>query len=138
MTEDNKKRRSPLDVIGADLLGIKLDDSIAQEESRGFNQESVETDTNKSLMEANDRRNETTRSTFHSLFIMGLRVVGISLILIFVVRVLHIILPESWHWMSSTTIQEVDKMMFSGAVGAAIIKYLGPIINEPPKPSKKK
>lgn len=136
MSDNNNGRKSPLDVIGAELKGIPLDDAVAREESRRFSDEGVETDTEKSLKEANEHRNETTRSVFHNLFILGLRVVGLSLILIFFIRVLHIILPEHCHWLSSNNIQEIDRMLFSGAVGGVIIKYLEPILNGSTTPKK--
>lgn len=129
MSDSGNRRNSPLDVIGAELKRPSFDDEVAKEESKRFSDEGVEKDTAKSLKEANEHRDETTRSVFHNLFIVGLRVVGFSLILIFFIRVLHIILPEHCHWLTKDNIQEIDRMLFSGAVGGVIIKYLEPIIN---------
>ncbi|WP_447045322.1 hypothetical protein [Vreelandella sp. H-I2] len=129
MPDIDEQRSDRLGKIGNDLEGNGKEDKAAQEENREFQSGNLRRATDKSLLEANDHRNETTRDVFHKLFIIGLRVVGTSLILIFLVRVVHIIMPEQLHWLSSKNIQEIDRMFFSGAIGGVIIKYLEPILN---------
>ena len=132
MSQDEPPEESPLSRIGADLPRSSRDDAFAKRESAEFG-EDYDRDTQAALKKANERE-ESTRDNFHALFIVGLRVVGISLIVIFLARMLHIILPEAWHWISKDGIQEIDRMLFSGAAGGLIIKYLEPILNGKPKP----
>lgn len=133
MSQDEPPEESPLSRIGADLpRSSRADDTAAKRESAEFG-EDYDLDTQTALKKANERE-ESTRENFHALFILGLKVVGISLIVIFLARMLHIILPEVCHWISKEGIQEIDRMLFSGAAGGLIIKYLEPILNGKPKP----
>lgn len=128
MSQEEPSEESPLSRIGADLPpGDNTDDTAAKQESAEFG-EDYDRDTQVALNKANER-DESTRENFHRLFILGLRVVGFSLIVIFLARMLHIIMPESWHWITKEGIQEIDRMLFSGAAGGLVIKYLEPILN---------
>lgn len=121
---------SELDVIGSDLPGGRSSspDKRAKAEAKLFSLD-YEGTSDSDLAAQNRKRDESTRHNFHRIFIWGLRVVGISLIVMFVVRVLHIILPESWNWLTSQSLQDIDRMLFSGAAGGLLTKYLEPILN---------
>jgi len=58
----------------------------------------------------------------------GLRLAGLGLAAVFLVRLWHLISPECLLWLSPERISDVDKILFSGALGAIISKYLGPIL----------
>lgn len=124
----------PLSRIGADLPPPSHgsqdpgQDSLAKQETAEF-ENSYYQNTQDDLEAANERRKETTREHFHRLFILGLRIVGISLIAVFVVRILHVVLPDYCQWLSKEQVQEIDRMLFSGAAGGLVIKYLEPILN---------
>lgn len=132
--EPGDSESSPYENIGIDLgAGSSSDDDNARREDDEFNSGKIEKDTQEGLIEANERRDEHTREQFHWLFLLGLRVVGLSLISVFVIRILHVGMPEHWYWLSEKSIQDIDRMFFSGAAGALIIKRLEHVLKGKPK-----
>ena len=84
-------------------------------------------ETDLSIQEANIFGSEQTHQ--HWIFIMILWVFAISIVLIFSIRVLHIILPESCHWLTDDQIGEIDRLSVSGVFGSLatlVFKRFGP------------
>jgi hypothetical protein len=73
------------------------------------------------------------KRTFHGLFILGLRILGLVAILIVLIRAYHLVAPTSWCWMDVEQVQSLDKILFSGSVGGVLGRYLNQII---PKDSR--
>jgi len=44
-------------------------------------------------------------------------------IVVFIIRVLHFIIPDVWCWLSNERLQNIDKFLFSGAFGGILVKY---------------
>ncbi len=88
-----------------------------------------------------EQRQENLKQEFHRAFIWLLRVAIVAFLLIFIVRVVHFVLPENciandgklWlphGWLTDSQLQTIDKFFFSGTLGALITKYLGPIMGK--------
>lgn len=103
-------------------------DSVAKAESDAFQKEKLETLTDEALKDRQTRRDEKTKEIVHWIFMWGLRLAGLGLAAVFLVRLWHLISPECLLWLSPERISDVDKILFSGALGAIISKYLGPIL----------
>jgi hypothetical protein len=69
------------------------------------------------------QRDEHLKHTLHGVFIYLIRVVGFCFIGIFVVRVLHYVLPARWCWLTDLQLQGIDKSFFSAVLGGLISKY---------------
>lgn len=103
-------------------------DSVAKAESDAFQKEKLEILTDEALKDRQTRRDEKTKEIVHWIFMWGLRLAGLGLAAVFLVRLWHLISPECLLWLSPERISDVDKILFSGALGAIISKYLGPIL----------
>lgn len=76
-------------------------------------------------------RKEHTKQVLHKLVIVLLWIGAACFYAVLIARVLHFILPEvacdCWTprcWLTPEQLQGIDKFFFSGALGAAIAKYL--------------
>ena len=73
--------------------------------------------------EGSVRREEKMNEALHKVFIcFTYTAFGIFLI-VFVIRVLHFVIPEAWHWLTPEQIQGIDKLIFSGTIGGFIGRY---------------
>lgn len=72
-----------------------------------------------------DGRKESLKQTIHQAIIWGLRLAAVCLILSFIVRVFHLAAPTQWLWLDEPRLQKLDSILFSGALGAFISRYLG-------------
>jgi hypothetical protein len=61
----------------------------------------------------------------HRIGIMSLWVMFIIAAFILVIRTSHFVIPESWRWLDSENLQNIDKFLFSGAFGGILVKYAG-------------
>ena len=43
--------------------------------------------------------------------------------LVFIIRIIHLVLPPYILWLDADQIQVIDKMLFSGVIGGLITKY---------------
>lgn len=103
-------------------------DSRANAESQAFKSDSLLAQTDEECRRKQLGRDETTRDNIHGIFIWGLRAAAAGLALVFIVRVIHLIGPDCITWLEPERVSDVDKILFSGALGAIISKYLGPIM----------
>lgn len=107
---------------------VSKSDSGAKEENDAFKKERLQALTEQALKDRQTRRDEKTKEIVHWIFMWGLRLAGLGLAAVFLVRLWHLISPECLLWLSPERISDVDKILFSGALGAIISKYLGPIL----------
>ena len=80
------------------------------------------------------------KKTIHYCFHLFIKVAAASFLAIFVVRCLHYVLPENkaesgWihGWLTEGQLQAIDKIFFSGAVGALVTRHMRHILPEAPK-----
>lgn len=74
------------------------------------------------------------KSVFHGLFIKGLKFAWFIAMVVLAVRAYDLIAPLKCIWMDDQQIQSLDKILFSGAVGGVMGKYLNQVL---PNDSKK-
>ena len=69
------------------------------------------------------KRDEKTKDHLHYASMVFIWVAFLTFIVVFFIRVLHFILPETLQWMSDDQVQGIDKLVFSGAIGGFIGRY---------------
>lgn len=77
-----------------------------------------------------DGRQESLKQTIHELIIWGVRIAAICLILSFIIRVFHLAAPKPCLWLDAERLQKLDGILFSGALGAFISRYLGQTLSD--------
>lgn len=68
-------------------------------------------------------RDEQQKHAFHVVFLWFIRTVAVCFILVFLVRIIHYVLPLQYCWLSETQLQGIDKSIFSGVLGALVARY---------------
>lgn len=71
-----------------------------------------------------DKRAEESKQTIHTIFLWFLRIAAFTFIILFVIRMLHYMFPDTWCWLSETRLQGIDKSLFSGALGGLVVNYI--------------
>lgn len=61
---------------------------------------------------------------FLTIFKWFLRAGALMLLILFIVRFAHLVLPHTWRWLCPDDINKIDSMLFSSAFGGAILAYL--------------
>ncbi len=79
----------------------------------------------KALFNINSEKNKDSHT--HKLTILSIWVLGISGLILLLIRVFHFLTPQSWQWLTDIQIQTLDKMLFSGTIGSILGKYSGSI-----------
>jgi hypothetical protein len=80
------------------------------------------------------QRQEQIRESVHWGMILFIRVAIVLTTLVFILRVLQFVLPTSWRWLSDEQTHDIDKLLFGGAYGAFIARYLRSAIFPDRKP----
>lgn len=80
-----------------------------------------------------ERRNETAKQHLHKIFILFIWFAGFAFIALFVVRMWHFGAPESLCWLKDDRIQNIDKSLFSGAIGGLIMNHIRQTLPGKPK-----
>lgn len=76
-----------------------------------------------------EKRNNEKQQTWHRIVIWGLRIIAVSLAIIFVVRVCHMITPTSWGWLTEEQIKSLNDIIFGGLVGTIIGRRIDQILS---------
>lgn len=71
-----------------------------------------------------EHRKEETKQTLHSVFLVFIRIAAFAFIALFVIRMGHFMLPETYCWLDEKRIQAIDKSLFSGALGGLVMNYI--------------
>lgn len=74
------------------------------------------------------RRNDKLKSVFHWVVVWGIRIAFMIFIGVFLIRVLHLVMPHCDRWLTDEDIQGIDKLFFSGTVGGVIGRYIKVVI----------
>ena len=70
------------------------------------------------------RRAEGKKTAIHWLFLIGICVVSVVLLIIFVIRMAHLVLPAEWAWLEPAQIKSIDEILLHGALGGALTTAL--------------
>ncbi|MCA8999109.1 MAG: hypothetical protein KDA80_19060 [Planctomycetaceae bacterium] len=106
-----------IDAIGNELPDAVEPDSSAQKEE--------------GVLFGDAQRTEDKKQTLHNLFVTFVKVATWAFIVVFVVRMIHFVLPTCLAWLEDTQLQTIDKSLFSGAVGGMIVNYTRNLIPMP-------
>ena len=69
-------------------------------------------------------RSERYKTCIHYIQIIGAIILGVTAISVIATRMIYLVLPEKWRWLSADQIHDLDHFMFSGTIGGAIT-YVG-------------
>jgi len=72
-------------------------------------------------------REQRAKSLIHYLILGIIFLIGFCLAGALIVRALHLILPESWMWLTAAQIEVIDdigKLTITGALGGLLTRYL--------------
>lgn len=71
-----------------------------------------------------EKRTESLKQTIHGAVVWMVRVAAFVGLLVFIARMWHLISPDCWSWLDTDRIHKIDQLLFSGALGGLIVKYL--------------
>lgn len=69
-------------------------------------------------------RDEKIRQSIHSVFRVFIWTAGLSLLALFLIKVIHLAIPLRWYWLSTVQLGGIEKIIYSGAVGAFVGGYM--------------
>lgn len=73
-------------------------------------------------------RHEHVKQNVHRVFICLIWTVSTLAMVVIIIRILHLIMPECWYWLTTENIQQIDKFLFSGAIGGFLGRYIDKIL----------
>lgn len=88
-------------------------------------------------LEGDAKRVEEFKEAFHKIFIWTVRILFGLGIAVVIVRIYHLLAPYSWQWLCETQISNLDKILFSGAIGGFVGKYFKSMFSNTTDYSKK-
>ena len=74
------------------------------------------------------KRHDKLKGVFHWVVVWGIRVAFFIFLAVFLIRVLHLVLPTCNRWLTDDDIQGIDKLFFSGTIGGVIGRYIKVVI----------
>jgi len=69
-------------------------------------------------------RNDDLKGYFHKLVKGFVFVAFIAFSGVFLIRIYHLVAPPCTYWLPAEQVQGIDKILFSGAIGGFISRYL--------------
>lgn len=66
------------------------------------------------------RRDETMRSVIHAVLIIAVSLVGLVIVGVLTIRIVFLVLPSKWQWLSEDQITQIDHFLFSGFIGGVL------------------
>jgi len=94
---------------------VKIPDNLAQDVPPRIDK--------KSTKEQKDLFREKRAKVIGNIFLWGVRIAAISIGIMFIVRVYHFVAPNCAQWLCEHQIEDLDRFLFSGAIGALVGKY---------------
>jgi hypothetical protein len=73
-------------------------------------------------------RDHQVKTLFHNLLIWSMRICFFVVIMVFLIRVSHFVMPQRWAWLKAEDLQTIDKFFFSGALGGILSRHLNKIV----------
>lgn len=102
-----------LERVGSDLpSNVPLSDTEARKEQND--------------LFGDDLRHEQKKQVLHTAFLWFIRVAAFILIIAFVIRMSHFLLPTKWCWLTEEQLQGLDKFLFSGTLGGLVVAFIKP------------
>lgn len=77
---------------------------------------------------AQRNRENQIKNLFHNLLLWSMRISFMVVIIVFLIRVAHFVMPQSWAWLKAEDLQTIDKFFFSGALGGILSRHLNKIL----------
>jgi len=74
--------------------------------------------------EGEHKRNEGLKNVIHRIITVLAWFGFICIIIILSIRIIHLISPCSWYWLKTDKINEIDRFLFSGAIGGFVARYI--------------
>jgi hypothetical protein len=74
------------------------------------------------------RRHDKLKGVFHWVVVWGIRIAFGIFLIVFLIRVSHLVLPSYCRWLTNDDIQGIDKLFFSGTIGGVIGRYIKVVI----------
>jgi hypothetical protein len=68
-------------------------------------------------------RNEKLKDHLHKILTIFIYIAFSFLMLVFTVRLTHIVVPANWQWLMEDQVHSIDKIFFSGAIGSMLGGY---------------
>lgn len=68
-------------------------------------------------------RHERVRNVINWIFVCFISIVSVVATGVISIRLAHLALPDKWHWLTNEQLQGIDKLFFSGAIGALIVSH---------------
>lgn len=84
----------------------------------------------KYILTADTRRKEAIREVFNRIFVIVLWVAFVLIFIVLIARIVHLIFPEKWRWLKADDIAQMDKFLFSSALGGVLGKYFNTAIGK--------
>lgn len=75
------------------------------------------------------RRDEAEKDNIHKIFKIFLWILAIGLGAIFMVRIVHFVIPPYLQWLAPEQLQEIDKLLFTGFAGTFVGRYVNKLYN---------
>jgi len=66
------------------------------------------------------KRNEQVKTAVHYIIIIAVLVVGIVIVAALTIRIVYLVLPAKWQWMTTEQIEQLDHFLFSGFIGGVL------------------
>jgi hypothetical protein len=68
-------------------------------------------------------RSEKLKDHLHVIFTVFIYIAFSFLLIVFAIRLMHLVFPSNWYWLESDQVQTIDKVFFSGAIGSILGGY---------------
>lgn len=69
------------------------------------------------------KRGEAYKKHIHNIVIVGMYVVGFSLVILFLIWAWHLVAPCEWRWLDQSETQGIERILFSGVIISLAGRY---------------
>lgn len=101
--------------------GLPTDESLIQE-NQAISPDSRARELERELSEQHQRHQFAIRNAIHWIYLGFLALLGSVVFTAVIIRSIHLLTPQAWHWLTSEQTQSIDKVFFSGVAGALIAR----------------
>ncbi len=104
-------------------MSLKLD-QIPQPNQEDASEDKLANKEDKGWVDYDGERDEGKKTAIHRVFIITIYGIAIAFGIVFLIRVAHFVMPHCWRWLSDHDIQGIDKLIFSGALGGLVGRFI--------------
>lgn len=76
------------------------------------------------LYGTDERRQAHLKHVVHGAIIWAVKIASFGMLCLFIIRIAHLAMPETWMWLDKDRLQKIDSLLFSGFLGAFVARYL--------------